>query len=78
MLCLSVKNYWRREKKGRRIVGVRLSPRDLFPCLEEHCKPVARVLDIILIMGLGAIWDCPGGTVIKTPHFQCSGCGFDP
>ena len=78
MLCLSVENYWSRENKGRRIVGVSLSPRDLFPCQEERCKPMARVLDLILIVGLGAIWDFPGRPVIKTPHFQCSGCGFDP
>ena len=22
--------------------------------------------------------DFPGGPVAKTPHFQCTGCGFDP
>ena len=22
--------------------------------------------------------DFPGGPVIKTPHFQCRGCGFNP
>ena len=49
---------------------MRLSPRDLFPCQEERCKPMARDLDVILIVGLGAIWDFPGGPVIKTPHFQ--------
>ena len=23
-------------------------------------------------------WDFLGGPVVKTPHFQCRGCGFDP
>ena len=23
-------------------------------------------------------WDSPGGPVVKTPCFQCRGCGFDP
>ena len=23
-------------------------------------------------------WDFPGGPVVKTPHFQCTGCRFDP
>ena len=25
-----------------------------------------------------AIGDFPGGPVVKTPHFQCRGPGFDP
>ena len=23
-------------------------------------------------------WDFPGGSVVKTPHTQCRGTGFDP
>lgn len=40
---------WSRGKKqesGR----CEVSPRDIFPCQEEHCKPLARVLDIILLV----------------------------
>ena len=57
---------------------MRLSPRDLFPCQEERCKPMARDLDVILIVGLGAIWDFPGGPVIKTPGFRCRGVRLMP
>ena len=24
------------------------------------------------------IWDLPGGPLVKTPHVQCRGQGFDP
>ena len=27
---------------------------------------------------IGCSWDFPGGPVVKTSHFQCRGCGFDP
>ena len=26
----------------------------------------------------GRAWDFPGGPVVKTPHSQCRGLGFDP
>ena len=25
-----------------------------------------------------SLWDFPGGAVVKTPHFHCRVCGFNP
>ena len=38
-----------------------------------HCKMKTRVPCSNIIK-----WDFPGGPVVKTPHSQCRGHGFDP
>ena len=34
--------------------------------------------EVKVILKRKAEWDFPGGPVVKTLRFQCSGCGFDP
>ena len=31
-----------------------------------------------LVSEMGAIWEFPGGPVVRTLGFHCQGCGFNP
>ena len=45
---------------------------------DKYRQEMGQMLAAEVSSRLGCFGDFPGGPVVKTPRFHCSGCGFDP